>query len=207
MPGRDLTVIKLGGSHAFAPHLFNWIEAIAAHPGSIVVVPGGGPFADAVRDAQPMMGFDDDAAHRMALLAMEQYGCALASYSQRFVLADSREAIERALEAERVPVWLPTRMALAANEIPHSWDVTSDSLAAWLAGRVGARQLLLVKHVKLDGTAVALPELIARGIVDPAFATFLKAAGIPAALLGPTDQALLGGVIEPGSSIGIRIDP
>ena len=71
MRGRDLTVIKLGGSHAFAPQLKDWIGAVAAQAGRIVLVPGGGPFADAVRDAQARMGFDDGAAHRMALLAME----------------------------------------------------------------------------------------------------------------------------------------
>jgi hypothetical protein len=72
---------------------------------------------------------------------------------------------------------------------------------------LGARQLLLVKHVSLGAATVSSPELIARGIVDKAFATFLKIAKVPAALLGPTDQALLGRVIEPGPTIGIRIDP
>src|SRR5437763_974004 len=96
---RDLTVIKLGGSHAFAPHLAHWLDAIGHCAGRIVVVPGGGPFADAVRDAQPRMGFDDSAAHRMALLAMEQYGCALASLKTCFALAETRAEIGRALDA------------------------------------------------------------------------------------------------------------
>ena len=201
------TVVKLGGSHAFSEHLAGWVGAIADCAGHVIVVPGGGPFADAVRDAQPRIGFDDDAAHHMALLAMEQYGCALASLNGTFVLADSLAAIRLALEATKVPVWMPSRMALAAGDIPSSWDITSDSLAAWLAGRLSARQLLLVKHVGLSGAAVRLPELIAGGIVDQAFATFLNGAKIPAALLGPTDQALLGRVIEPGPTVGIRIDP
>src|SRR6188508_2518703 len=140
-----LTVIKLGGSHAFATHLRSWLDAIASRAGSIVLVPGGGPFADAVRDAQPRMGFDDGAAHRMALLAMEQFGCALASGRREFSPADSQAAIARALEVKQVPVWLPTRMVLAAD-IPASWEVTSDSLAAWLVAKLGARRLLLVKH-------------------------------------------------------------
>jgi dihydroneopterin aldolase len=200
------TVVKLGGSHAFSEHLASWIGAIADCAGHVIVVPGGGPFADAVRDAQPKIGFDDDAAHHMALLAMEQYGCALASLNRTFVLADSLATIQHARETAKVPVWMPSHMALAAN-IPSSWDITSDSLAAWLAGRLSARQLLLVKHVSLGGTAVSLPELIAGGIVDQAFAEFLKIAGIPAALLRPTDHALLGRVIEPGSTVGIRIEP
>src|SRR3954469_14502941 len=119
------TVVKLGGSHAFSEHLAGWVGAIADCAGHVIVVPGGGPFADAVRAAQPKMGFDDGAAHHMALLAMEQYGCALASGRKGFSLAETRAAIDRALALRKVPVWLPTRMVLAAPEIPSSWDVTS----------------------------------------------------------------------------------
>src|SRR3954451_6185397 len=119
------TVLKLGGSHAFSKHLAGWVEAVAACAGDVVVVPGGGPFADAVRDAQPKIGFGDAAAHHMALLAMEQYGCALAGLNGAFVRADSRETIARSLDERRVPVWMPSRMALAATDIPASWDVTS----------------------------------------------------------------------------------
>jgi len=203
MRGRDLTVIKLGGSHAFAPQLKDWIGAVAAQAGRIVLVPGGGPFADAVRDAQARMGFDDGAAHRMALLAMEQFGCALASGRREFSPADSYAAIGRALEVKQVPVWLPTRMVLAAD-IPASWEVTSDSLAAWLAAKLGARRLLLVKHVDAGAAAVRVRELVARGIVDPAFPRFLRTE-TPAFMLGPHDHAALAGMSE--GKIGTRIDP
>lgn len=203
MRGRDLTVIKLGGSHAFAPHLKDWIGAVAAQAGRIVLVPGGGPFADAVRDAQARMGFDDGAAHRMALLAMEQYGCALASGRREFSPAGSQAAIGRALEVKQVPVWLPTRMVLAAD-IPASWEVTSDSLAAWLAAKLGARRLLLVKHVDARAAAVRVQELVTRGIVDPAFPRFLPTQ-TPTYMLGPDDHAALAGMRE--GRIGTRIDP
>jgi aspartokinase-like uncharacterized kinase len=200
------TVVKLGGSHAFSEHLADWVAAIAGCAGDVVVVPGGGPFADAVREAQPKIGFDDDAAHHMALLAMEQYGCALASLNGRFVLAASADALVRALDARQVPVWMPARMALAAADIAASWDITSDSLAAWLAGQLNARQLLLVKHVSLGAAMAALPDLIARGIVDQAFAEFLKTANIPAAVLGPADHTRLAEIIKRGSAAGTRID-
>jgi aspartokinase-like uncharacterized kinase len=189
MRRRNLTVIKLGGSHAFAAHLADWIDAIAKHAGHLVVVPGGGPFADAVRAMQSKMGFDDRAAHRMALLAMEQYGCALASRARRLALADSRAAIDRALDAGRVPVWLPTRMVLAAKEIPWSWDVTSDSLAAWLAGKIGASRLVLVKHADARTRCAPMRDLVARGVVDKAFPRFLEASRVPVYVLGPNDHA------------------
>src|SRR5262245_31259410 len=143
---RALTVIKLGGSHAFASHLRDWLDAIALCAGSIVLVPGGGPFADLVRDTQPRIGFDDEAAPRMTLDGLAQFGCALASLNAQFTLAESKTEIARALAQRRVPVWLPSHMVLAASEIPWSWDVTSDSLAAWLAGELAASCLVLVKH-------------------------------------------------------------
>lgn len=204
MPRRDLTVIKLGGSHAFAPHLADWIDAIAKCAGRIVVVPGGGPFADAVRDAQPKMGFGDRAAHRMALLAMEQYGCALASLAPRFRLADSLPEIDQALIEMLVPVWLPTRMALAAPDIPWSWDVTSDSLAAWLAGELGARLLLLMKHA--GASPVSMAELTRQGVVDAAFASFQQASGVPACVVGANDHAALADFIS-GTRDAARVSP
>ena len=182
------TVVKLGGSFALSPHLREWTAAIAARAGRIVIVPGGGPFADVVRIAQAPMGFDDRAAHRMGLLAMEQYGCAIASLDERLSPADSLESIRHSLADGKVPVWLPVRMVLAEASIPQSWDVTSDSLAAWLAGKIGAKRLVLVKHVEAMENAVRAADLTARNIVDNAFMDFLAASGVPAFILGPAEH-------------------
>jgi dihydroneopterin aldolase len=194
-------VVKLGGSFAFSPRLLDWIDAIAACAGHAVIVPGGGPFADAVRAAQAPMGFDDRAAHRMGLLAMEQYGCAIGGLHERLSLTDSLDAIRQELADHKVPVWLPTQMALADTGIPQSWDVTSDSLAAWLAGKIGAERLLLIKHVDAKEKAVRAADLAAGDVVDKAFATFLVASGVPAFILGPEDH----GAVGDGRAAGIRI--
>jgi dihydroneopterin aldolase len=198
------TVIKLGGSFAFSPDLRDWIAAITRCTGRAVIVPGGGPFADAVRAAQAQMGFDDGAAHHMALLAMEQYGRAIKSMHETLSLADSLDSIRRGLADDQVPVWLPTQMVLSATDIPPSWDVTSDSLAAWLAGKIAAERLLLVKQVEpLHGT-VGAADLAERDIVDRAFANFHAASGVPAVILGPKDYAAVGRVLC-GEPVGVRI--
>src|SRR5215470_1126984 len=98
MRGRGPTIVKLGGSFAFSAHLRDWIAAIAGCAGRVVIVPGGGPFADAVRSAQAQMGFDECAAHRMGLLAMEQYGCAIRSLHEKLSLADTSDSIRCDLE-------------------------------------------------------------------------------------------------------------
>jgi dihydroneopterin aldolase len=182
------TVIKIGGSCAASLDLRRWTASLAGCGGRAVVVPGGGPFADAVRAAQPRIGFDDAAAHHMAMLGMEQFGHALASFDRRLVAADSIAALRRALAAGKAAVWLPARMAMKAADIPASWQVTSDSLAAWLAGRLRAARLLLLKQVELAPQPVAARELVERGVVDPAFPRFLKTSGAAAYILGPADH-------------------
>jgi dihydroneopterin aldolase len=197
-----LTVVKLGGSFAFSDSLKPWLDALSQCAGQVVIVPGGGPFADAVRAAQPDMGFDDRAAHHMALNAMEQYGRALVSLGNGLVLVGSAAAIHRAVRAGEVPVWAPARMALCAKDVPASWDMTSDSLAAWLAGKLGAPHILLVKQGNVSGP---LRDLVARGVVDPLFPRFLAAAGAEAFVAGPHDHAAAARAILAGDIPGIRI--
>jgi dihydroneopterin aldolase len=201
-----LTVVKLGGSYAFSPELQAWLDALAACPGRVVLVPGGGPFADAVRRAQAQMGFDDQTAHRMALIAMEQYGWALADLAARSVVANSTASIREALRAGNTPIWSPARMVLAAQDVPASWDMTSDSLAAWLAGRIGAKRLLLVKRVDLSAPSLRADDLVARGLVDPLFPRFLATSGAQAALAGPHDHAAAAAAVRSGALAGARID-
>ncbi len=164
-------VVKLGGSYADSPLLRRWLRAVAQARGSVVLVPGGGPFADAVRHAQPRMGFDDHAAHEMALLAMAQFGRALVSLEPCLALAESFDAVLHLCADGRVPLWSPWPMLRHAPGIAPSWDVTSDSLSLWLARVLNAPRLLLIKHCLV---APHTPAALARdGILDPAFPRFL----------------------------------
>jgi aspartokinase-like uncharacterized kinase len=196
-------VVKLGGSFAFSAHLRDWVEALAACAGRVVIVPGGGPFADAVRSAQPRIGFDDVAAHHMAMLAMEQFGLALASLDGRLSPADSADAIHRTLAAGRVPVWMPVRMVLAATDIAPSWDETSDSLAAWLSERIGASQLILVKHGEFRTAKMDFEEFAAMGIVDKAFPRRLGRSAAKVLILGPSDHDAANIAIGDGATVGV----
>ena len=203
----NLIIAKIGGSFAFSKRLTVWLDALLLAAGRVVIVPGGGPFADAVRTAQPAMGFDDRAAHRMGLLAMEQFGCALAGLRPSLRLAESAAAIRSALRFGEVPVWAPTRMVLEAKDVPASWDVTSDSLAAWLAGALGAKLLLLVKSGEAPQGPVRVADLAARGVVDPCFPRFLAASGAQAYLGGPSDHAAFADTVQGGEMVGLPIEP
>ena len=139
-------VVKLGGSNAVAPELTLWLGALANAAFPLVIVPGGGPFADHIRDAQRRLDFSDKAAHAMAILAMEQFGHLLLDRDERFVPARTLSDIRSAMQRRRPAVWLPAPLALWASELPASWDTTSDSIAAWLAGGLDCRSLLLIKQ-------------------------------------------------------------
>lgn len=183
-------VVKLGGSLLDQPAvLHRWLRIVAGGGGRLVVVPGGGPFADAVRMGQRKAGIDDRTAHRMALLAMEQYGLLLASLGSMLAPADSVGAIRDALAGGRVPVWMPSRMVVDAQDIEASWEVTSDSLAAWLAQNLGAAVLWLVKSCAIPVQDPA--SLAAIGVVDAAFPRFCAAARHAVRVLGPDDSAQL----------------
>ena len=179
-------VVKLGGSHAGSPLLRDWLAAIEAGGGRLVIVPGGGPFADAVRSVQPDIGYDDAAAHDMAVMAMAQFGRALVSLGRRFVLAEDAPAIGTVLNAGFVPIWSPWPMLRGAGDVPTGWDVTSDSLALWLAVRLRARAVLLVKRRGVDGSGDA-GALIAEGMLDRAFGSFLDRYAGRVHLAGPAD--------------------
>ncbi len=201
MRSSKVTIVKIGGSIAQTPRRAGWLDALAAWGGRCVIVPGGGPFADCVRHAQATMGFSDEIAHRLALIAMGQSGLALAAHSEAFTTAESRDELDRALSAGRFPVWLPAKMVLEAPGIPASWEVTSDSLAAWLAGTCGASRLLLIKSCDL-AAPVSASELAAKKIVDPTFPSFAGRSHAEVWLAGPASLAGAAPLLQSGRMPG-----
>lgn len=180
-----MLVVKLGGSLLDGDALPRWLEVLGAEGGGrAVVVPGGGPFADVVREAQRNWHFSDAVAHRMALRSMEQFGALLCGLNPALQPAQSAEAIETRLAAGGVPVWLPGAMLGAGlPEVPENWDITSDSLAAWLAARLHASHLVLIKAAAPPPGD--LQRLAQAGYVDAAFPAFAGACGAQLRLLGP----------------------
>ncbi len=181
-----------------------WLSILAGG-GAVVIVPGGGPFADQVRTLQKRLRFDDATAHHMALLAMEQYGRMLAGLQPDLRPAASRAEIARARRAGLAAVWMPTRMVLADLGIAASWDITSDSLAAWLAGKLKADSLVLVKSVALSGASVPATVLARRGIVDPAFPAYLARSGVDCWCIDDADHAAMAAALKSGRGPGTQI--
>jgi aspartokinase-like uncharacterized kinase len=162
------TVVKLGGGLlAHAERFETALKSIenVARTQPLLIVPGGGPFADAVRHADERFRPGDSAAHWMAVLAMDQHAHLIAARLSGGVIVRSAPEAVAAINAGSIPVLAPYRWLRDADPLPHSWDVTSDSIAAWVAGALGARRLVLVKPPGASGD----------GAVDPYFARVLPA--------------------------------
>ena len=188
--------MKVGGSlaHGDATALRGMLRHLVEDAsGPVVIVPGGGPFADAVRMAQSTLGFDDLCAHRMALRAMDQYGLLLCSLEPRLTSFVQVEALPAVLDRSAAAVWFPAAVCECATDIEACWDVTSDSIAAWLAHRFDATRLTLVKSCALPDPMPDHATLARLGIVDPAFPRYAARARCSIAIVHAGDLVHLPG--------------
>ena len=171
-----LTVVKVGGGLASIPGALDAVTAALASAGTrqrLLVVPGGGPFADQVRRFAEAAPLSEDAAHWMALLSMDQYAHVLAERIPAPLLEEPG-AIAAAVGRAGVAVLAPYRWMRAADVLPHSWHATSDSVAAFVAGALDAEGLILVKPVD---------EAPGRTLTDPCFES-VRPAGLRCDIVG-----------------------
>ncbi len=137
-------MVKIGGS--CSSHLQDIIPDLkecADHADvAILIIPGGWIFADMVRD----MELDNTTAHWMAVKAMDLYGHYISSFG-----IDTIEPYQFGIDVSgvNVNVLLPYRLVRAYNELPHSWEVTSDSIALWVAYKMGFKEI--IKLTDVDG--------------------------------------------------------
>jgi aspartokinase-like uncharacterized kinase len=211
-----LTVVKVGGGlgRAAGDDALRALCRVLGELGErhpLLVVPGGAGFTDAVRDHDRRFGLRAATSHHMAVLGMEQFG---------WLLSELIPGAERCADlappgAGRTSVLLPAGLALDA--LPASWHVTSDSIAAWVAGQVGADRLVLVKEV--DGLLAGWPargqplarltvaELAALrpGGVDTYLPTALAQASFETWVIGGRDPERVVELVERGTTVGTRI--
>jgi aspartokinase-like uncharacterized kinase len=173
-----MIIFKIGGSLSRTDTLINCLNAVERNYRSraAVIVPGGGAFADQVRLAQQHWQFDDNTAHNMALLAMQQMALMFKGLKPDFTIAHTVAAIQDLLDREQVVIWSPDITELENAGIKGSWDITSDSLSAWLAKMLSATELVLIKSAVIDAS-LSLDQLAEQDIVDKAFCSFAVQTG------------------------------
>ena len=130
------TVVKFGGSLCRDRGVLERLCRVLNEFDGILVVPGGEEFADTVRGIDREFGLEGKIAHKLAILAMQQTGVLIGEFFEGEIFGCAA-----LLEDEN----------LKAN-----WDVTSDSIAAYVAKERGAKRLILMKDV--DGVFTADPK-------------------------------------------------
>lgn len=168
-----MIIVKIGGSLYSSPQLKEWIDQLTLVDGNtIVIVPGGGTFADQVRDAANQWDLSEQCSHHMAVLAMQQFAFLLAGLNVDLHLVETCKDIQSANNKGRTMVWLPYKEVSNSCDYPKNWQVTSDSLAIWLASKLSATHMCLVKSAQIDG--FTHEELLASGVVDNYFTTAMN---------------------------------
>lgn len=206
-------VVKIGGGLLRADGLDGLrrgcAEATAfAARRPVLIVPGGGPFADAVRVLDARVGLADHVAHMLALRAMDQLGVLLAP------MLPGAELVA-GLAAPRALALLLAASAFAdRSEVPISWAVSSDSLAVFAAAAIRADEAVLLKPVagvlaRWPSEDPPLPELTAAELqalqedgggraVDPYLAEAVRRTGVAAVVRKPSSRFRTGTRIVPG---------
>jgi aspartokinase-like uncharacterized kinase len=171
-------VVKVGGSLYDLPDLADRLRAFLAglQGRSFIVVPGGGATADVIRAFDACHRLGEEASHWLALRALTLNAHFLAEILGRArVVGDGDQALA-AWQAGDIPILDAHAFAQhdrgEAGETPHSWEATSDALAARLTGVVGAKELILLKSVNADGDLLRAVE---RGVVDQYVSQLLPA--------------------------------
>jgi 5-(aminomethyl)-3-furanmethanol phosphate kinase len=191
----DRFVVKIGGS--LMDHLDPILESLHRSGRSLLIVPGGGRFSGLVRDTN----ISGDAAHWMAIAAMEQMGWFIASKGVR--------SVSFLRIPFQVEVLLPYTLLRNADPLPHSWDVTSDTIAAWIASRLSL-PLILIKSVDGIRSGGILQHTVTENLptedVDPCFIRYVIASRVKTIVIngrapGRLDLLLQGSSV-PGTTIG-----
>jgi aspartokinase-like uncharacterized kinase len=214
-------VLKIGGSlsrGAALEALCREISRLGEHY-PLLIVPGGGTFADLVRDVYRRYDLTETAAHSMALLAMDQYGYLLNRLIAGSLLTSELDVACSAADAGRTAVFLPSILVARANPLPHSWEVTSDSISAWIAHRAHSRRLVLLKDVdgllkagrSHDTSASLIEEMTVEhlnghsGGVDEFLPQFLASIHLETWVISGLHPERLARLLETGHTTGTRI--
>lgn len=165
-----MKVVKVGGS--LLDRAGKVLELLAYQ--KALIVPGGGVFADAVRELYSSGRVGDREAHFMAIIAMDAYGLWL---ERKCVIPASASPY-----CELPAILLPYRFIMENDELPHSWEVTSDSIAYFIGAKLKADEVVLLKSVEFAvGGRVPAGELreMKQDVVDSYLPELVERYGLP----------------------------
>lgn len=226
-PLSELVVIKIGGSLFDLPDLGGRIGRLMGQLGSVrpVLVAGGGMMVDVLRKWDETFELGDALSHRLSLEAMslsaqllaaicsnvanqseEKRSCAERMGTVRFVVAREASQVGQIHCEGHLPVFDVARVLLAAAPppLPESWQVTSDSIAAWLAITLGSNRLILAKSVGAPGS---IEDGIEHSLIDRHFVHVCAGLTVEWTNLRDENAGLVPTFRRPATDGGLTISP
>ena len=111
----------------------------------IIVIPGGGSFANFIRKVYNELKFTEEVAHWMGIISMNYNGLEL---NKKFPNIELIENFDKLKDNRRIfCVFLPYEFIKEKDNLPHSWDITSDSISLFIAKELELKECYLIKDV------------------------------------------------------------
>ena len=147
-----MIVIKFGGSlvkdKKVLENLCSEIESLSENF-NLLIVPGGGVFADLARSYDKRFKFSPEISHKMAILAMDQNGFLISKFFKDYIFVYDLNDLNKVKNSSNVKIFIPSKFLfeLPESELQYSWDITSDSISAYIAEKLEAEKLIILKDV------------------------------------------------------------
>lgn len=163
-----MKIVKLGGSlqekgREIIRILSDYAETKAD---TVIIIPGGGHFVKWIKELSEQEVISDDAAHWMAVLGMHQYGFYLADGSG-IAIAESEEELRNVVH---ICLFLPYTLLKEDDSLPHTWNVTSDTIAAFVANKMGEKSFIKLTDVDglMDDKGLLVRQIHAKAMIKNA---------------------------------------
>lgn len=111
----------------------------------IIIIPGGGLYANFIRKLDTKLSVGDDLSHWMAIFAMNCNGIRISQKYEDIRYFNNLNELKKS--NERIVIFLPYDFLYQLDELPHSWDVTSDSITVYIAHHLGLKDCFLIKDI------------------------------------------------------------
>lgn len=122
----------------------------------IILIPGGGSYANFIRKVDAELKLGDDLAHWMAIYSMNYNGIELNRKYPELELIEDLKAFQ---DSKKIfCVFLPYNYLRKNDNLPHNWEVTSDSIALHIAVQLHLNKCFLIKDI--DGIYNIKSEMI-----------------------------------------------
>jgi len=173
---RPSSVVKLGGSLLDLPDLVARLNKLSHSwgPQPLLVV-GGGEAADLVRAWDQRFQIGEQQSHWLALDSLDLTARLLTTLWPRSWVSRIGQ-IEECWLRNQYPIispreWFELAAVSGAPSPPQTWDTTTDTIAAWVAGLTQARELCLLKSIE---NSQSLEEATEKGSVDANFLQWIS---------------------------------